>query len=235
MADIVKVPSVADQYKPFHTEAPASAQFEEWELTKVTAAEDGSGWSVTGDGGMGVFVPNISPADRPLPAPKPGDRLRVYGRGLGSEVEGLALNGRVIFWHSERQLKARRAAWLARYEIEKQERFERERASLDARYDALPAPFKVRLDRFRAEDPRFRVDAEGYESFILQQAALLFEHFRTEEAISAWARLGSAEGGYDLEEQMRQAPEGWDDGHSGNTHGCAIAFARALARGETAF
>ena len=214
---------VAAEYEPYTTTVdPDDTTFDTLILERVEPFKDGHGWSVTSTEGWGCVVPNFGNT----PTPRPGDELRTYG-SIGRPIQGQVLNGHVIWYRTAEQRVVHRAQELARFAAERRERFERERDALDARYEALPAPFKARIDRFRAEDPQFRVDSESYESFVLQQAALLAGQFKDEGRIIEWAEIK------DYEEQMRTAPDGWSDGHSGNTHGCAIRMAVALLRGES--
>jgi hypothetical protein len=222
---------LAERYEPYTTTVdPTDTTYDRLVLAKVEPAQDGSGWYVTSTKGWGIFVPNISG----VPTPKAGDVLWNFG-SIGQPVQGQILNNHVIWYRWPEQRAVHRATELARYAAEKRQRFERERETLDARYQALPEPFRARIDRFRAKDPDFRVDSEAYESFILQQAALLAAHFKTEDAVLAWERIGSKDGDppYDHDRQMAEAPAGWSDGHSGNTYGCAVRFALALIRGES--
>lgn len=209
-------------YEPYTTTIdPTDTQFDDYTVDKVDPTEDGSGWFVTSTESWACFVPRLS---EDAPEPKAGDHLRLYG-GLGFEIQGQVLNGHTLWYRNAEQREQRRADWLANYAREKRERFDREREELDARYAALPAPFKARIDRFRAADANFRVDSEAYETFCLQQATLLAQHFGDEGQIKAWAAQN-----YDAE--MASAPEGWSDQHSGNTRGAAIRFSYALLRGE---
>lgn len=210
-------------YKPYVTTVdPSDTVFDDYTIAKVEPQEGCSGWFVTSTESWACFVPRLS---EDAPEPQVGDHLRLYG-GLGSEIQGQVLNGRVLWYRTAEQRKQRRAEWLLNYARERREQFDRERDELDARYAELPEPFKLRIDRFRAESPDFRVDSEAYETFCLQQAALLADHFQDETRIREWEALSYAE-------QMASAPEGWSDQHSGNTYAGAVRFSIALLRGES--
>lgn len=230
---------IREKYLPFSQSIPSddSLAFDDYIVKSVEPASDGDGWWVATTESWNFFVPNIPIGPLPLPDPEPGDEVRVYG-GMGRPIQGFVLNGQVVFYRDAADREAYRRKVLAELKADREERFERERAELDAIYEALPPVFRTRVDRLRAKGGReFRVSSEGYETFILSQAALLADHFSSVEELLAWDRINSQdnEPPYDYDEQMRRAPKGWLDGHSGNTHAAAIQFAAALLRGETEF
>ena len=75
--------------------------------------------------------------------------------------------------------------------------------------------FRKRIDRFREEDPDFRVDSEAYELFCLAEAVKIANACETVENIEAF-KNGKSELVPDLSEE-----------HSGNTFYCACGLARA--------
>lgn len=149
--------------------------------------------------------------------------------GFNGERHGWALNGEVVEWLTPWERAAKRVKWLADHDRRQRERFEEERAKLDADYGGLSAPMKARIDRFRAERPDFRVTSEAYELFACVEAEKIAAHLRPQ-----------VEAGTSPEDAVRafyDAP--WDeqklvvdDGHSGNTFGGACSMARALLDGE---
>lgn len=219
-----------ERYEPYSVVVDdADRNYEDRVLDKVVPFEDGTGWEV-GYGGWCCIVPKLvertlSGADHREVEPKVGDTFRVYG-SIGRPIEGQVLNGTVIWYRDRDQRAERRRRDQVDAEASKQRRFAIEQVELDMRYARLPEPFRRRLDRFRSKSPEFRVDSESYESFCLEQAALLAEYFGTEEKVREWADIK------DYDEQMAAAPSGWSDGHSGNTYGAAVRFAVALLRGE---
>lgn len=158
--------------------------------------------------------------------PKVGDTVRVYGH-FGRPIVGQDLNGEPLYYKTEREREFDHAKMRLEFEQRDAERFEERRADLDAAYDGLPDPFQKRLDRFRAEDPTFRYSSEGYESFILVEAAKIAEALPVERiaeirAIEDWKERSEAE----------KVVTTLDTGaHSGNTWGAAWAFAERLLRG----
>ncbi len=219
-----------DRYEPYSVVVDdADRDYEDWVLDKVVPFEDGRGWEV-GCRGTVCVVPKLvertmTDADHREIEPKVGDPFRVYG-SIGRPIAGQVLNRTVIWYRDQNQRAERRRRDLADMEASRQRKFAIEQVELEMRYARLPESFQRRLDRFRGESPRFRVESESYESFCLEQAALLAEHFGSEEKVREWAAIK------DYEEQMAVAPTGWSDGHSNNTYGAAVRFSIALIRGE---
>jgi len=104
-----------------NVEFPADdVEFEDHVLTKVEVS--GDGWHIL-HGGLGFWCPNISPIE-----PKPGMNARFYGKGLGSRVRGLFLDGRKVFYRTEADDQEKfeidmygkdAADWLARWDAGK--------------------------------------------------------------------------------------------------------------------
>lgn len=151
--------------------------------------------------------------------PKVGDELTVHTKGgLFGTIRGMDLNGKKIFWKTDKELEAERVEWLRKNEEEKQQRFKDNVAELDKQYDALPKCFKERIDKFRANNDRFRIEYEGYELFCCEQAIAIANGCKTPEMVQEFGKKEWAE-------QLLQVPE-LSDGHSGNTFGasCKLAY-----------
>lgn len=97
-------------------------QFEEVAIEKVEAEASG-GWSLRRADGWSFWCPPDSPVE-----PKAGMTARFYGRGIGSSVRGLYLDGQRVFYrteaeeaeHAEIQSYGKDAAdWLARWDAGK--------------------------------------------------------------------------------------------------------------------
>lgn len=58
------------------------------------------GWSITKGDGWSFWVPADSPVE-----PTVGMTVRMYGRGIGYAVRGLALNGQTVFYRTEAEDK----------------------------------------------------------------------------------------------------------------------------------
>jgi hypothetical protein len=169
-----------------------------------------------------------------------GALVEQWGAGIGYDVRGLAIDGHLFWYRTEAEQKALDEQQRDDYDRKQRETFDASRADLDAQYDGLPPLFKMRIDRFRAANPDFRWKHESYEMFICTQAVLLGEWAlsttggdpeKAVEAIDGWDRINSKDNDppYDYATQKTMVP-GWDDGHSGNTHGCAVVLAKEHVR-----
>lgn len=86
---------------------------------------------------------------------------------------------------------------------------------LNKMYDDLPPEFKERIDTFRKNNPKFRVDYEHYELFCCEQAVIIANALKTPEAVKEWAESSDR---WELVPNL-------DHGHSGNTMGMATHLA----------
>lgn len=152
-----------------------------------TATEEGASWGLLTEGGIGF---SISRNDFGWDAwdefrPEPGDSLTMYSDG--GRVVGIDLNGERVFLKTEREVNLEWLLYRAKHARKQGERFERERESLNADYEALPQVFKDRIDRFRHNNPRFREEFEGYEMFCCTEGVKLAEaaHRGVEEGLYA--------------------------------------------------
>jgi hypothetical protein len=228
-----------------HTDDPRSIdemiaedEHHDWVLDKVEPpTEPGGYWFAQADGvGTGFKMPE----GREL---KVGDTVRLYGPEFGTR-HGFAVNGELIEWKTPWERLADDVAYAAAADREDRERFDADHQRLDAIYEGLPAPLKRRIDRFRAEDPTFRMRSEAYEMAAVGDApkiaralaaqhgwdltadlkATAVEDDEIERAIRAFWDL-------DYAEQRRLVPD-LDDGHSGNTFGGACSLAAGLLYGH---
>lgn len=146
--------------------------------------------------------------------PKVGDKFVLHCY-QGSLVRGLNLNGKLVYYKSDEQLERERQEWLEKNRREKQEAFLKNKAEMDAEYEALPANFQKRIDRFRENNPRFRVDFESYELFCCNEAVKIALACKTVEEIKVFRGAG-----WEIQKEIVS------DGHSGNTFGCACLLAQ---------
>ncbi len=207
-------------------------EYEDFTITAVTESGD---WYDLRFDGMGIGMAKAYDGHSPHGiVPKVGDTLREYGKGLGYPVRGMAINGTIVFWHSPAEKEALNQEWLEQRHAEKLAEFEKNKGKLDAEYDALPAVFKQRIDRFRHNNPDFRWEYESYELFCCTEAMKLVRHLGTLEAMERYAALARSETfsanrpKWDAEWEEQKAIDraaDLSDGHSGNTHGCAVSLA----------
>lgn len=155
--------------------------------------------------------------------PKVGDVVILYSAG-GCEVRGMKINGKQVFYKTQKQVDADHAAWCAKYHEQRRKLFQKEKKSLDKKYKSLPEPFRKRLDFFRNEDPNFRVESESYEMFCLTEAVKIAEAMKTPEEVVKFQKMT-------FDEQVKLA--GIEEGHSGNTFGSACNLAYWLLKDPT--
>lgn len=150
--------------------------------------------------------------------PKVGDELTVHTKG-GSfgTIRGMDLNGKKIFYKTDEELEAERVEWLRKNEEDKQEKFKKQKKSLDASYDKLPKCFQERIDKYRNNNPRFRVDYEGYEMFCCEQAVEIAKACKTAEGVQKFQ-------GLEWDKQKKMVKK-LSEGHSGNTFGASVHLA----------
>lgn len=193
----------------------------QFRLSQVAKVEDvRDGWRTILDTDGWWFAVPPSPVEIAEGMP-----VLFFGRGLGFTVRGLVIGGQEVFYRTEeeQQKKDRQVAEAAERKL--REEFERNRADMDRRYNALPEVFRRRIDKFRANNPDFRWKNETYELFCCEQAIAFADALKTPEAVEVWARLN------DTKEQRRQVPALSHD-HSGNTFRFAVRLAHLYLTDE---
>jgi len=150
--------------------------------------------------------------------PKVDDVITLYqlGGSFGT-IRGMDINGVKLFYKTDEELEASRLKWLKENEERKQKEFVENVAEMDASYNALPKCFQDRIDKFRKNNPRFRVDLEPYELFCCEQAVLIANACKTVEAVAEFREKP-------WKEQIEQLPE-LSHEHSGNTFGASCVMA----------
>lgn len=181
--------------------------------TMFTCGSEGTCWGIGHEHGV---------------EPRVGDTARLYG-GWGRPIRGIDLNGEPVYYKTEREQEFDHAKFRMELEQKSAAEFEAKRDELDAAYEALPEPFRARLDRFRAADPTFRYESESYESFVLVEAAKIADALDLDTVAALRNGVGGETERWD---GQREAAPFLSDGHSGNTWGAAWAFAEALLRGS---
>lgn len=150
--------------------------------------------------------------------PKVGDELTVHTKGgTFGTIRGMDLNGKKIFWKTDKELEDERIEWLRKNEEDKQQKFKDNVAEMDKQYNALPKCFQERIDKFRTNNDRFRIDYEGYELFCCEQAVEIAKGCKTADEVKKFSKL-------DWEQQLKKVPK-LSDGHSGNTFGASVYLA----------
>ncbi len=190
-------------------------EFSESRIEKIE--RDGDGWALTSDEGWSLWLRESYDGHAHGIVPKVGDTLRTYGRGFGSVIRGISVNGQVCFYRTEAEDRARSAKEAADREEAQRVEFEANRADFDRRVAALPSVFWSRFNRFRRNRPNFRWTLEGYELMCCEQAVVFADTLRTTDAIKAFHAADYAD--------QRLLVPGMSDGHSGNSFGFSCRLA----------
>lgn len=185
-------------------------------IKDVRISDDG--WTITTLVGFGFFLEKKYDCD-----PQVGDEIEIATKNI-SQIRGVALNGEIVFYKSDRQLDLEHEEYRQKQERDKKADFEKNRAKYDLQYEKLPDVFKMRLDRFRRALPDWRWEYEPYEIFCCTQAVAIADALKTEKAIQDFAKL-------DFAEQQKLVP-GLSDGHSGNTFGTSCRLAQFYVSGD---
>jgi len=162
----------------------------------------------------GFFLPNKRFEGKKEMLPKVGDEITIYSY-QGSAIRGIDINGVNLFYLSDQNIDDEHEEWKRNYEREKQETFEKEKVQYDEQYESLPQLFKDRIDKFRKDNPKFRVDYEAYELFTCTEAVKIAETLKTGEKIREFSECN---------DRWSMVPD-LDHGHSGNTMGMATRLA----------
>jgi len=150
--------------------------------------------------------------------PRPGQSVRLQCV-RGSEIRGVIIDGERVFYKTDEDLERERQEYLDSIRAEQ----EAELPAHVALAEALPGPWKSRVDMFRKRgghewDRRYL----GYEVFACQEAAKIAAALPDAEAVVAFHGLTP-------DEQRERIPALSKD-HSGNTFGVACTLARQYHR-----
>lgn len=188
------------------------------ERTIDAVSDDGDGWDICIDRNGHLFVKKVDGFE-----PKNGMIMRTYGKGFGYSVRGVDIDNVTHFYRTPEQAEQDHKDWCENHKKEQKERYEKAKNQLEEDYKSLPPEYQKRIDRLRKKDPDTRYEWESYEMFILKQSAIIASKFKTEEEVAEWSKSS-------WDEQVKKVPE-LDEGHSGNTFGCAVQFAKRYLKG----
>lgn len=149
--------------------------------------------------------------------PKVGDTITLYCKGF-SHIRGMDINGIKIFYKTDEELEAHRVKELAKIEQRQRDEFEKSKPKLDAQYESLPNCFKQRIDKFRTNNPEFRIKYESYEMFCCLEAIKIANGCKTVNKIREFHKNS-------FTAEMKALVPDLDGGHSGNTFGMACQLA----------
>lgn len=155
--------------------------------------------------------------------PKVGDEITLHTKNF-SLIRGMDLNGEIIFYKTDAQLEVHRIKEQLKYKKQKEEQFKKEEKGLNESYDKLPKIFQERIDRFRKNNPDFRIDYESYEMFCCKQAIEIANGCKTKEKVQEFSKLN-------WNDQKKMVKK-LDDGHSGNTFSASVQLAYLYLNNE---
>ena len=187
---------------------PTDTQFEEYILDKVSGC--GDSWDIQVNEGSCLCIPKTGFI------PKQNMKAKFYGKGFGYTVRGVVIEGTVIYYRTPDEAEQDHKAYCKKMDADRARSFKKNLKKMDAEYDALPDVFKQRIDKFRKANPNFRRDYEGYEMFTIKEAIKIANAIKDPDKIDEFYKKP-------FEEQVKIA--GIDEGHSGNTFGCACNLA----------
>ena len=160
--------------------------------------------------------------------PEPGDRLALYGRGLGHEVRGIGLmSGEstrlagLYRYETEEEMRQRHVREVEKKKADNRREWDAAKEENARRVAALPEPFRARFEFFM-RNPSWGGEFGKYELFVMSEAVKIHAALKTVEAIESFNAKTN-------KEQQALVPD-LDDGHSGNTLGCAVSLAHAYAK-----
>lgn len=150
--------------------------------------------------------------------PRVGDEIEVISyNGPFGTIKGVYLNGEKVFYKTDEEIEAEHEARVKEMNERDKRNFEENKAKLDARYDSLPPIFRQRIDRFRRNNPDFRVKFESYELFCCEEAVKIADACGDPSKVQAFSLMQY--------ETQKLAVPGLSDDHSGNTFGMATHLA----------
>jgi hypothetical protein len=211
-----------------YADTVATAAWEGGKVAEVTEPHGGY-FSVTLAGSWGLGL-DAQYADRV----KVGDLFETAG-GLGYPIQGVRVNGYVLWFKDSAAMEADRQKWLDDLHAKRRAEYEENKGRWREEVEALPPLLRVRMERFITE-------AGGFEPFFCDMGA--YELFCCTEAVKFAAYFGPLLAGKndaevelevrrfrDLGCEAQRALVPFSDGHSGNTFGGAVTLGARVAMG----
>lgn len=192
---------------------PADTQYQSHILDAVY--EDKDGWHVRSKDGWTLYVTN----KHCTTPPQDGERMIVYGRGLGYPVRGIDIGGRVYLYMTEAQHEQAEIDERLAAKAKRLAEFVAGRAEFNRRVSALPIKLRERMEQFLATSDEWGAAHGNYELFVCEEAAKVLGAFSSSKDIEAFWHSS-------YENQKAAVPGLAYDKHSGNTLGAALMLAR---------
>lgn len=154
--------------------------------------------------------------------PKVGMRISLWGKRFGF-IRGIALDNNVLFYRTVDEQEEQHKKDVEKANKQAKAKFLKDKAKLDAQYNALPDCFQRRLNKFRTNNPDFRWRFEAYEMFCCTEAMKMVNYIGS--ASSKITKDDFIDGKFD-EKLLDNEAKLDNKEHSGNTHGMAVFLAR---------
>lgn len=188
---------------------PKDTEYSNYTLEGV---EDGGDcWDIIVDKGAILSIPKTGFV------PLPGMLAKFYGKGFGYSVRGVIISDVVIYYRTPEEAELDHKAYCKKMDEDRARNLKKNMAKMDEAYNKLPDIFKARIDGFRKTNPNFRRDYEEYEMFCIKEAIKIAETLNDPEKVIEFSKG-------DYNQKLFLVPT-IDEGHSGNTLGCATHLA----------
>jgi hypothetical protein len=148
---------------------------------------------------------------------KPNMRVRFYHNGNVNTIRGVAVDHFIAFYFTPDEFQKMVEETAEKQRLTKIEYFETMKEKMDKAFEELPVEFQNRIKRFRNNNPSYRYDYEAGELYVCREAVKIATALKTESEINRFRTMS-------VEAQRKLV--GLDDGHSGNTIGCAALLAK---------
>ena len=162
------------------------------------------------------------------------------GPSVGRPVQYICIDGTVVRDISDAEQQVLHDIMVQGFRQKKLEDFEAHGDEWKAKVKTLLPVLRARMERFEAEEgDEFWIDMGSYELYAIGAADVLARKAMEErptgreaqlEWITWWDDFNTEANNYDYKRQMEILPE-FGDGHSGNTHGAAVYYARRAIQG----
>ena len=182
-------------------------QYQEYTIDRVKPEDDG--YEISADGWT-VWCPSKEIM------PHVGDIIRLYGRGIGHFIRGIAINDQIVFHRTEDEDRLYHANIGSEHARKRRAETMTKLPQLETDYLNLPTSFRARIARFRRVNGEFDVDFLAYELFVCQEAVKIADYCLVAVKVKEF---------HDWPYE-RQKPV-ISDQHSGNTFGAACNLAYA--------
>lgn len=192
------------------------SEFREGTLVRVRSVGDGYAELDFGNG-CGCMQIGPEKLERLGFTPEKGHSFRIYGRGFGSPVRGVFVEGKEAYYYSPEAYEKKWQADADEANQKKLAEYDENKEKYQARIEKLPAEFQARITSFRRNNPDFNHKLLPYELMCCEQAFGLAVKLETREGIKKFHDAS-------WEEQKKIFPD-LDEGHSGNS----FAFSCRLA------